>query len=69
MLAATPGRPSRGKSPDSDPAEREPQAPLALRCLITRIMVQLLAHGIWDLDDDSWRDMLARLAAHLVPEH
>ena len=26
-------------------------------------MIQLLAHGIWDLDDDSWRDMLARLAA------
>ena len=69
VLAATPGRPSRGKPPDSDPAEREPQAPLALRCLIMRITVQLLAHGIWDLDDDSWRDMLARLTAHLIPEH
>ena len=34
-----------------------------------RITVQLLAHGIWDLDDDSWRDMLARLTAHLIPEH
>ena len=30
-----------------------------------RITVQLLAHGIWDLDDDSWRDTLARLTAHL----
>ena len=69
VLAATPGRPSRGKPPDSDPAERELQAPLALRCLIMRITVQLLAHGIWDLGDDSWRDMLARLTVHLVPEH
>jgi hypothetical protein len=30
-------------------------------------MIQLLAHGIWDLDDESWRNTLARLTTHLVP--
>jgi hypothetical protein len=69
VLAATPGKFTRGKSSDSDPVEREPQAPLAFRCLIMRITVQLLAHGIWDLDDDSWRDTLARLTNRLVPGH
>jgi hypothetical protein len=34
-----------------------------------RITVQLLAHGIWDLDDDSWRDTLARLTTRLMPGH
>ena len=55
VLAATPASAS------------EPPVPLFLRCLIARIMIQLLAHGIWDLDDESWRDTLARLTAHLVP--
>ena len=31
-------------------------------------MIQLLAHGVWDLDDESWRDVLAQLASHLMPE-
>jgi hypothetical protein len=31
-------------------------------------MIQLLAHGVWDLDDESWRDVLAQLASHLIPE-
>jgi hypothetical protein len=50
-------------------ATSDPHVPLYLRSLIARIMIQLLAHGIWDLDDESWRDTLARLATHLVPGH
>jgi hypothetical protein len=68
VLAATPGKPLCETQPDDDQAGHDQQVPLVLRCLIMRIMVQLLAHGIWDLDDDSWRDTLARLTAHLVSE-
>ena len=64
VLAATPGEPSWGKFPAS---AGEPPVPLFLRSLVARIMIQLLAHGIWDLDDESWRNTLARLATHLVP--
>jgi hypothetical protein len=39
-----------------------------LRLLTARIMILLLAFGIWDLDDESWRDLLAELSIHLVPE-
>jgi hypothetical protein len=37
------------------------------RLLTARIMIRLLAFGVWDLDDESWRDLLAELAIHLVP--
>ena len=50
-------------------ATSEPPVPLLLRSLVARIMIQLLAHGIWDLDDPSWRDTLARLTVHLTPRH
>lgn len=43
-------------------------APLLLKSCTARIMIQLLAHGVWDLDDESWRDLLAQLAMQLVPE-
>jgi hypothetical protein len=37
------------------------------RLLTARIMILLLAFGVWDADDQSWRDLLAELASHLVP--
>jgi hypothetical protein len=67
VLAATPDEQSYGKLPNDKPSASEPPIPLFLRCLIARIMIQLLAHGIWDLDDQSWRDTLARLTTYLVP--
>lgn len=42
--------------------------PLIIRILVARLFVQLLAHGVWDLDDDSWRTDLARLTQKLTPE-
>jgi hypothetical protein len=48
-------------------ATDKPPAPLALRVLAARIMIQLLAHGIWDPQDQSWRDLLTELAVHLSP--
>lgn len=45
----------------------QPSPPLAHRALIARIMVQLLAHGVWQSSDESWREVLAQLAANLVP--
>ncbi|GAA4061870.1 hypothetical protein [Actinomadura miaoliensis] len=48
------------------PDRREP-APVAVRILIARLFVQLLAHGVWDVDDDSWRADLARLTRGLPP--
>ena len=42
-------------------------SPLTYRALATRIIVHLLAHGIWEPGDASWREILARLAASLVP--
>jgi hypothetical protein len=50
-------------------ATADPLVPLFLRCLVARIMIQLLAHGIWDLDDQSWRDTLGQLTVHLIPGH
>jgi len=46
----------------------ESPAPLSLTSLTARIMIQLLAHGVWEQDSESWRDLLAKLATHLVPE-
>lgn len=37
------------------------------RLLAVRMMILLLSFGVWDLDDGSWRDLLANLASHLVP--
>ncbi|MGI5164503.1 hypothetical protein ACQEU3_09140 [Spirillospora sp. CA-253888] len=37
-------------------------APLLVRMLIARLYVQLLGHGVWTLDDASWRADLVRLA-------
>ena len=45
----------------------QPSPPLAYRALIARIMVQLLAHGVWESGDESWREVLAQLAANLAP--
>ena len=42
--------------------------PLLLTLQAARIMIQLLAHGVWDLEDQSWRDLLAELAVHLIPD-
>jgi hypothetical protein len=39
----------------------------ACRLLTVRMTVLLLAFGVWDLDDESWRDLLAELAIHLAP--
>jgi hypothetical protein len=46
----------------------EPPLPPTFTPLVTRIVIQLLAHGVWDLDDESWRDMLADLAFALVAD-
>jgi len=46
----------------------DPPVPAAFTPLVTRIVIQLLGHGVWDLDDDSWRDLLADLAAALVSD-
>ncbi|TDD40562.1 hypothetical protein E1287_00905 [Actinomadura sp. KC06] len=48
------------------PGGREP-APMMLRVLVARLFVQLLGHGVWELDDDTWRAPLARLAEGLAP--
>jgi hypothetical protein len=37
------------------------------RLLTARFMILLLAFGVWDAGDQSWRDLLAELASHLVP--
>lgn len=37
------------------------------RLLTARIVILLLGFGVWDLDDGSWRGLLAELATHLVP--
>jgi hypothetical protein len=44
----------------------QPAPPLAYRALITRIMVRLLAYGVWQSGDDSWREVLAQLAVDLA---
>lgn len=38
------------------------------RLLAARTMILLLGFGVWDLDDGSWRDLLAELASCLVPD-
>lgn len=47
---------------------RRTPCPLLLRSCAARIMIQLLAHGVWDLDDESWRNLLAELATHLLAD-
>jgi hypothetical protein len=42
--------------------------PLIMRILIARLFVQLLGHGIWEWEDETWRDDLARLTIRLVPQ-
>lgn len=37
------------------------------RLLTARMMILLLGFGVWDLDDGSWRDLVAELASCLVP--
>jgi hypothetical protein len=44
-----------------------PVSPLAHRALVARLMIQLLAQGVWPPGDESWREPLARLAVNLVP--
>lgn len=38
------------------------------RLLTGRMLILLLAFGVWDLDDESWRELLAELAIHLAPD-
>jgi hypothetical protein len=46
----------------------EEKAPaLIVKILIARLFVRLLGHGVWDLDDESWRRDLARLTQRLTP--
>lgn len=45
----------------------QPTPPLAYRALATRVTIHLLAHGVWETGDESWREVLAKLAASLVP--
>jgi hypothetical protein len=40
---------------------------LIVRILIARLFVRLLGHGLWDLDDESWRRDLARITQRLKP--
>jgi hypothetical protein len=47
--------------------DKEKRPPLLVRILVARLFVQLLAHGVWDPDDDSWRRDLARLTQVLTP--
>lgn len=47
----------------------QPPVPLFLKSLASRLMIQLLAHGIWDSDDETWRELLALLAVCQVPDH
>ena len=49
-------------------ASGEHLPPLLFTLQAARIMIQLLAHGVWDLEDQSWRDLLAELAVHLIPD-
>ncbi|GAA3120379.1 hypothetical protein GCM10010466_09140 [Planomonospora alba] len=42
-------------------------APLPLRMLVAGMYVKLLAAGVWDSSDDSWREPLGRLTRTLVP--
>jgi hypothetical protein len=46
----------------------DPPVPVGFTPLVTRIVIQLLGHGVWDLDDGSWREVLAELAAALVSD-
>lgn len=47
--------------------DKDKRPPLLVRILVARLFVQLLAHGVWELDDDSWRRDLARLTQVLTP--
>lgn len=49
-------------------ASGQPPAPLLFKSQAARLMIQLLAHGVWDLGDESWRDLVAQLAVHLLPD-
>jgi hypothetical protein len=44
------------------------KAPLPIRLYLARVMIQLLGYGVWDLDDESWRETLAALTTHLAPD-
>jgi hypothetical protein len=58
--------PAGAAAPPGRPVIRVP--PLVMRILVARLFIQLLGHGVWDLDDDSWREDLARLTQKLVPD-
>jgi hypothetical protein len=49
-------------------ASGEHPPPLLFTLHAARITIQLLAHGVWDLEDQSWRDLLTELAVHLIPD-
>ncbi len=49
-------------------ASGEHPPPLLFTLQAVRIMIQLLVRGVWDLQDQSWRDLLAELAVHLLPD-
>jgi hypothetical protein len=52
----------------ADRGAEDPPIPAAFTPIVTRVMIQLLGHGVWDLDDGSWRDLLAELALTLVAD-
>lgn len=46
----------------------QPVSGLPMRLLVANLYVQLLAAGVWDEDDDSWRAGLGDLLTALTPE-
>ncbi len=50
------------------PGDGAPVPPLAVRLLVTRVVVRLLGVGVWNSGDESWRPELTRLARGLIRE-
>lgn len=51
---------------DALTGEEGSAVPVPARLLVAGLHIQLLAAGVWDADDDSWREVLHDLAAALV---
>jgi hypothetical protein len=47
--------------------DKTKRPPLLVRILVARLFAQLLGHGVWAPNDDSWRRSLARLTQVLTP--
>ncbi|WP_026405346.1 hypothetical protein [Actinomadura rifamycini] len=48
--------------------EKGAAAPIMMRVLLARQFVRLLARGVWETGDESWREPMARITRALVPE-